>query len=374
MKIVRQIFADLPTSLLTFFLITISFGQLQRIQLSNNIAFYGHDLLILLFIIWWLINNHLKIKIKNWQSYKLELLMIVVVLFGMLIGLFENRVGPKSFLYLFRIISYSFFVWSLNKTKFKYDKKIGFMLVGLAIAIWGLLQYFLMPDTRFLNIFGWDNHYYRLISTTLDPAFTGMILAIAFGWWQIFIIQIILIIAIVATFSRASYLALAIILTWKWLKDKNWKWILLGGIAILTLLILPKPGGEGVNLNRTSTIEARGVNSKEALISLNGTQWLWGRGLFNSDAEKESYTNNHAQLPDSFPIMLINAVGIIGVVVFIFLLKKWLPLLWQENQLWTILLLATFIHGLFNNTLLQPFVFLMLWGTKNINKKVSSGN
>jgi len=180
--------------------------------------------------------------------------------------------------------------------------------------------------------------------------------------------QIILTIAIAATFSRASYLSLGILFFSQWLtiKEKK-KWILLSIIFITTIFLLPKPGGEGVNLARTSTIDARRENAQENLINLEGPQWIWGRGLFNSDSEKESYTNNHAQLPDNILVMVINSTGLFGFIYFLKLCFKWLNIFWKKDSLWTSLLIGVLIHSMFNNTLLQPFVFLQLWGSKKNN-------
>lgn len=375
MKIVKTLFANFYTSLFTVFWLVLSLGQLQRIQLPNNIAFYAHDLIVTLFVLvfLWQFRNKLKI---DFEKYKLELTFIGIMLFSMLIGFFEGRVDFKSLLYLARLVDYSIFVFALNKVKIKYPPYLGFIFSGSVIALWGLWQYFVMPDVRFLNIFGWDNHYYRLISTIFDPAFTGIILVITLGLWQklvkkvnkniIFIFQLLLTIAIAATFSRASYLAFSWLTVHQFFSSKNKrKWLLLGIIFLITITKLPKPGGEGVNLARTSTIEARSENVRENLITLEGPQWIWGRGLFNDDAQKESYTNQHAQLPDNLFVLVINATGLVGFVYFLRILVKWLYFYSQKDSLWTVLLIVTIAHSMFNNTMLQPFVFLSLWGSRS---------
>ncbi|MBT4124519.1 MAG: hypothetical protein HN981_03135 [Candidatus Pacebacteria bacterium] len=393
MKILKQLFADFFSSVFTIFLVVFSLGQLQRIQLAGNIAFYLHDLIIFLFVSGFLIQQ-IKLKknyINNfsniWKKFRLEILFAGWILLGIIIGFIGGRITTKSILYLVRIIEYSLFIFALHNSKIKYSIYQGLMWAGTAIGFWGLLQYFIIPDVRFLNIFGWDNHYYRLISTIFDPAFTGIILVMTLGLWQrflieknkiknsskkinysqfIFIIQTLLTIAIAATFSRASYLGLVILFFTQWLLQKKklkWQILFLSGIFISTIFLLPKPGGEGVNLARTSTIKARSDNAQENLVTLRGSQWIWGRGLFNNDAEKESYTNNHAQLPDSLPILLINSTGVVGSFWFLLLLKKWIKKSWKKDSLWTTLLIGVLVHSLFNNTFLQPFVFLMLWGS-----------
>lgn len=377
MKIVRQFTSDFFTLVFTIFCLVFSLGQLQRVQLAGDAAFYIHDLLVTLFVagFFW---QQKKIIIKKekiinfYKKYRLELLFFVWLIFGMVLGFFGDRINLKSLLYLARLIDYSLFVYALKKVKLNYSPYLGILFAGSLIGWWGLIQYLIMPDMRYLNIFGWDNHYYRLVSTIFDPAFTGIILVITVGLWQrlakfkpTWLIQILLTIAVAATFSRASYLAFSFLAFTQWLMTKQkLKWLLIGLTFLLTIALLPKPGGEGVNLARTSTIEARSENIQENLITLKKGQWLWGRGLFNNDAQKTSYTNNHAQLPDNLIVLIINSTGLVGLGLSLILTIKWLKIFYHTDKLWTTLVIAVLIHSLFNNTLLQPFVFLSLFSSQ----------
>lgn len=380
MKIVKAITSDFFTLIFTLFWLVFSLGQLQRIQLQGDFAFYLHDIIITFFVVgflWQNKNNIFNLKKTSWPKYQLELGFLALVIVGMFIGWGEERITPKSWLYLLRLVDYSLFVYALQKVKLAYKPYLGLIISGTLIGFWGLWQYLVIPDVRFLNIFGWDNHYYRLISTIFDPAFTGMILVLTVGLWQRLInhqptyhqigwlIQTILILAIAATFSRASYLALSLLTVHQWLTtNQKIKWSFLGIFFLLTVILLPKPGGEGINLARTSTLEARSENIQENLIMLQGSQWLWGRGLFNNDAQKTSYTSNHAQLPDNLLILVINGTGLIGLTLFSLLTFKWLKIFYKQDNLWSILLITVLTHSMFNNTLLQPFVFLSLFSSK----------
>ncbi|HCR81106.1 MAG: hypothetical protein UY13_C0002G0375 [Candidatus Pacebacteria bacterium GW2011_GWB1_47_8] len=385
MKIVSKLFVHPETLLFTGFLVLFSFGQLQRIQLTKDIAIYGHDILITYFVLWQLLTNsklrqvivntfHMTKKII--LTHQLEAAWVTWVIGGMIAGGLTGRVTVRGWLYLGRLLMYLAFIVLIKQNKrTRYSPRIGLAVVSVLIAGWGLLQYALMPDVRWLNIFGWDNHYYRLISTLFDPAFTGILLVIGFGLWQLptvlpqlsvqlkRAIQLILTVALAATFSRASYLGFLVLNGFFLLTKK----IKLSFVAIVitvfwaTLFLLPKPGGEGVNLARTSTGEARLINAQENLIKLNGAQWLWGRGLFNTDAAQAYQTPSHAQLPDSLPVLLTNSLGLGGVWLTLTVLIKWLKNWWQTKPVWTGLLLTVLIHSLFNNTFFQPFVFLALW-------------
>jgi len=385
MKIVKQLTGDFFTLVFTIFCLVFPLGQLQRIQLPGNYAFYLHELVLTVFVLGFIWQQRKislnKEKILNFlKKFKLEVFLLGWIILGMTIGLVADRIDLKSFLYFARLVDYSLFVFALQKIRLKYAPAYGFLFSGTLIGLWGLLQYWLMPDVKFLNIFGWDNHYYRLISSIFDPAFTGMILVLTNGLWQrvskhrlAILCQILLTIAVAATFSRASYLALFLLIGQQWFTtSQKIKWSLISLVFLTTILVLPKPGGEGVNLARTSTIEARSENIQENLITLEKTQWAWGRGLFNNDAQKTSYTNNHAQLPDNLIVLVINSTGVVGLISLIILTKKWLKTAYQQDKLWSWLVVTVLVHSLFNNTLLQPFVFLSLFGSKKLVSKLNS--
>jgi hypothetical protein len=210
---------------------------------------------------------------------------------------------------------------------------------------------------------------------------------LGFGWWQSaevlptlpqkwrWLVQLLFIITLAATFSRASFIALVVLLggllVSKQLDLKSF--IFSVAVLLITLSILPKPGGEGVNLARTSTAQARGLNIQEGL-KLQGGQWWWGKGLFNVDRQKKYETPDHAQIPDSLPVMVVNATGLVGLVLAGLVLHKWFWSWWLADPVWTSLLIAVLTHSLFNNTFLQPFIFLALWGSKSNTTSKSSKN
>ena len=391
MKIVKLLSKNTETALVTIFLMLFSLGQLQRVTVTNEVAFYLHDLIIAGFLLLDIFTEQkisyvLKKILLSWQKiirrYPLETAWFGWLVFGMVVGSLAGQVTFKALLYLTRIIAYLSFIWLVGQKKqLTYSFKQGLLVAGSLIGAWGLLQYWLLPDVRFLYLFGWDNHYYRLISTLFDPAFTGVALVLTIGLWQMpsifskipqkwrLIAQILLAGTVAATFSRASYAALLVLLGLWWAAKKiHWRpSLLIIAVLLATILILPKPGGEGVNLARTSTAEARASNAHQGLERLQGAQWLWGRGMFNNDVSQDYQTPSHAQLPDSLPVLSLNATGVGGTILSLLVLKQWLVKWWKKDPIWTSMLVAVLIHSLFNNTLLQPFVFLMLWGSKAKN-------
>ncbi|EKD22742.1 MAG: hypothetical protein ACD_83C00287G0001, partial [uncultured bacterium] len=121
MKIVRRLFHDPQTALFSIFLGLFSLGQLQRIQLTQQIAFYLHDLVIIIFLMINLfkIKNKLNLKKINLflkkikKKYALELAWIIWLTGGILAGWLAQRFTLQSSLYLIRIIVYASFVFSL---------------------------------------------------------------------------------------------------------------------------------------------------------------------------------------------------------------------------------------------------------------------
>lgn len=173
-----------------FFLLCVllAFGQLQRIQLTDHIALYLHDILLLfLCSVAFIFNDDLRKNLV--QSYKKLPKIFVVFLIWSSLGLVSAMVMHNSvqhaLLYSARIFLYIWFFstlrWSIARDLLS-PKTIlsGALFSGFMIVVFGLLQYFFLPDTRFLFFLGWDDHYYRLISTFLDPSFTGLLFCLLF--------------------------------------------------------------------------------------------------------------------------------------------------------------------------------------------------
>jgi len=419
------------TKLLILFCCLLSLGQLQRIELANDVAFYLHDIFIVLWLLhalifknfWKKLSTFLKEKIslkKSQQISKLTLFFLLWSTIGLVINFILNGLQIKPFLYILRIALYIFFGVNLhlnkNNLKLRIQNstfsfiRLAFIYFGLATLYFGFLQYILLPDTRFLKIAGWDDHYYRLISTQFDPNFTGIILVLTFLYWQSLTIfknikskqskflkystDLLIICGLLLTYSRASYLAFIVavmLLVGKFLKQKKqgkegelrpWvqiKKYLIYLILFLSLIpFLPRPTGEGVKLERTTSINARFSTNERILKSLKPYQWIIGQGVFTKQIQKESPDSlnarlnipDHAYLADNLIVMLIAYTGLIGTGIFFLILWKWSRELIKKDFYIFTSLIAILAHSMFNNTLLQAFVLLMLiGGIVSINKE-----
>lgn len=379
-----------------------SIGQLQRITINTDINFYLHDLIIIILIILngqQLINFLIKkIKTVKFTQFKLEIFFLIWLMVGLIRNSFFSGLELLPFLYLSRLFIYSLFTLLLKLYQLAIQKKwpslkiikvirLLYLIAALYILFFGWLQYIFIPDTRFLFILGWNDHYYRLISTQLDPNFTGLILLLAWLYLQTMTLitqnkfriftSFLLITGIAFTFSRASYLALfmcLIVLIIKYFLDKNkiiFRLFLLYLIFFLGLIpFLPKPAGEGVKLERTASIQARALNAQQYFHQISGIgDWLIGKGFFtrqdNLQTENHHQTSGliipqHANVPDNILILFLSYTGIIGTVLIVLIFWKWEKILFEKDFYLFLAFAAVLIHSNFNNSLFQPFIFLML--------------
>lgn len=374
----------------------LALGQFQRLELWPGVPFYVHDLVIGVWTLglagYWLKTQSGKLKFKQflkqvWLKYKLELGLLLWIGLGWAVALVTGQLGLRAILYTARFGVYLSWFCLLKKTKALNQSwwRTGFLSLGGLVAWLGILQYLFLPDVRFLKILGWDDHYYRLISTQFDPQFAGLILVLTLLVWEMtrvksvwvkWLGQVVLVAAIAMTFSRSTFLSLAValvgVIIWGVSKVKRPKlmilrWLSLPLVLGAVVLVLPKPGGEGVNLARTSSIETRVESSYSDLVDLKGSEWFWGEGLFNTHraslSQADDYERSyHAALADNILILLLQAVGVVGGALVLAVAVKWLPRWWQTQPELVLAMAVITSHALFNNSWFQPFVFLMMLG------------
>ncbi|MBI4991233.1 O-antigen ligase family protein [Candidatus Gottesmanbacteria bacterium] len=201
----------------------------------------------------------------------------------------------------------------------------------------------------------------------------------AAGWtpgrW---ILAIFIFISLMFTYSRSSYMALmGALITYSLFKKK---YILIAGaliILILSAILLPRPSGEGVKLERVFSIEQRIENWKQG-AQIFADHPLLGVGFNSVRFAKKQYgfgkedilvSHSGAGFDNSFLFVAVST-GIIGLIFYILLLKQ---VFVSGNLLIKTSLVAAIIHSLFLNSLFFPWVMLWLWiiiGTiKALNSK-----
>jgi len=385
--------------LLYCYIAVFPLGQLTRLPLPiesfPEIHLYLTDILIALLVSAWfggkLIRKEKFAKPPLWVPISLfSLICLASLAFNA--PLLSSGEVVVAFLYLIRWLVYAgiyFVVYDLTKNlKLKTKNLLSLLvIVGLVTAVFGLLQYLFLPDTRFLEKYGWDPHYYRVIGTFLDPGFLGLIFVLSLIIVVVKIFQekklrkkligvgVIIYLALALTYSRASYLAYSLamgITAWRQRSTKFAFFVLI--IGIVTIFLLPRPGGEGVRLERESTIRARILNWQQSFaiiednllfgVGFNTYRYIQDKYLAWPEGELEI---SHAGAgADSSLLFVLATTGIFGLGAYLWIWIKALVLSLKkinkpQNQIALASILAILIHSFFVNSLFYPWVMAWLW-------------
>lgn len=389
---------------LIFFLISYVGGFMLSVSFINGIRISALDILVACLNIWFWIFHLIRYPDQTFQDLKAYLRIfgafILVAFVSLIVQI--GRLTPAelliSSLYLWRFIGYSSVLIIMPRIKlFRRRVLIDLWFAGVGIAILGIIQYFLYPNLRNLYYLGWDPHQYRIFSTLLDPNFTGVILCLTiflglslFNYHKnvlrnkIVIIALLLcFVSLLLTYSRGSYLAfLAGIIFWR-LFDKGdrklfrkiWEIGVIGVIFILVLFLLPRPGGEGVNLLRVMSVNSRMENMREAwsifitrpVLGVGFNTLRYVRGMTDIVSGTNSTSHSGAGFHNSY-LFLLSTTGILGLIAFFWIFWKiyMIGKIWEieefcKKRLVIASLAAVFIHSWFDNSLFYPFVMFWLF-------------
>lgn len=372
--------------LLILLILSLPFGQLTRISIFRpEVHFYLHDLMIVFLIIWGLIKKKFNLKkIFKGNLTKPILAFFIVGLFSLLVNFHKHQTLQIfiSSLYLWRWFFYAFVYWFCLELSPRSKPKFYKLLIyaSLALAVFGFIQYFFYPDFRAFEAYHWDPHYYRLLSTLLDPGFTGMIfvlgliLLVCYHWkefqkFKINIYHLIFLIiyaALALTYARSAYLAYLVgflVISLKKKTPRLFLFLLL--LGIVTVWLLPRPGGEGVRLERTTSIEARLINWQQGFKIISNNP-VFGVGFdtlryvqkdYGFLGEDWQYSHAGAGL-DSSLLFVLATTGLVGFLVYLWFLKVALG---GKSLIIEASLIALITHSFFNNTFFYPWVVLWLW-------------
>jgi hypothetical protein len=372
-------------------LLALALGQLQRVQLTESVALYIHDLVIISWLSAAAAQHFFHRPTTALRAYNLTALakqirhspsiwLLGWLLLTTIIGaVLDSSIVPL--LYLGRLCSYlALLLFLAHSGVISNDwLRRASIWLGLSWLTLGFLQLALIPDLRSLRWLGFDDHYYRLASTFFDPNFAGVsfiltlvFLLTFFSWrrfdWRVLLASSALMIGIAATYSRASYLSVAAALALYVALNRTARALHLGLLStavilgILSWWLLPKPGGEGVDLTRTTSITARTSASSTELQSLQPEHLLLGRGLYTSNntysLHREQILPNHARVPDNFFLMLLVAGGVPAVLLGLAAIGEWIRSIWSWQPPALAAFGALLLHAQFNNSILEPFLFL----------------
>lgn len=287
-----------------------------------------------------------------------------------------------SFFYTLRFSLYILLGWLILSGAFSSLKKnIDQVLLvsGISLAILGLLQFVFLPDLSFTTSAGWDPHYFRTVSTFLDPNFAGAYFALTLLLLMssprsnnlIFVVagMTLIYLALLTTFSRSSYLMFLISgLVLSFLKKSKVMVVvviilflgLLLGFHIYTQLVA-KPR----NIEREKSASFRldtwqqglVMFQKSPILGVGFNSYRYALGEF-SLADDQFILRHGASSNDSSLLYVVATTGIIGLISYLFFLAT--LLIGRRGSIVTVGLLGLVIHSLFANSLFYPPILIWI--------------
>lgn len=394
----------------------IPFGQLLRWSITDHIAIYPHDIILSLLVFISAITTFHKRSSSTWKKLQPWRWELLVWGYFWLLGAIKLLISNdfNQFLIMSRLGVYALGLLialkSLSIFRLKQDgsrpQAQHFSIACLGLFAWlSFILYAVFPDMRSLVFFGWDDHYYRLIGTLFDPNYSGLVLSVGvlmvIGWlglkyrsysvinrWLGVNLSLFFAICLGLTFSRSSWLSLGVAtsilmvvtLIRKQLELKHIGLVFVLGMLILTTVVLaPKPGGEGINLARSVSVNSRLAFDQYILRSLAPSDWVLGKVVdqpfvelnqLASTNKLTTYLDRSPNSPVAFHPKTANNLfvtsllwgGVIGLTLVIILFSKWFWQLYKDSPIVLAILMAWLVHAQFNNSFLEPFVFLMVGG------------
>lgn len=346
--------------LFPLYLILFPFGQVLH-------DYKVTDIIVLIISV--LFFSDIKEKFKPKGKF-LSFIMIGVFALTLSTTFFGVAGITEGLLYFVRLVSFVLlFSFVRSKYKSEKDKELVYqklLFVNFFVVIFGFVQYFFFPDLRYLKTFGWDDHYFRLVSTFLDPAFTGIImllgLILSLNWYikkgkNVYLaLGTLNLLAIALTYSRSTYLALVVSLVYFAILIKR-KFILIFPLFLLILIpLLPRPSSEGVKLERTYSIFQKFDDYGKATVLISKSP-VFGIGFNNTCVGRETFLNESGYMShscsgiDNSILFILATTGVVGFIFFVEVLTKI-----NFRSASGVALVAVLTHSMFTNTLFYPFV------------------
>lgn len=323
-----------------------------------------------------------KIKLTREVTSSTNFKIVSFLFFSYILGLVNFGFSFYPLFYLLRLFSYialGVFVYKNYSRKLSDKQKLikAYVVIGLVISLFGWAQYLIFPDLRQLKILGWDDHYYRLVSTFFDPTFTGILLLLGAIVTLYKFIQkpsryvsfalVLMISAMAFTYSRSTFLSAMVsmvvfyILNMRVISKKYAMYGLV--LAAVGIALLPRSmGGSGVQLERVYSIVLKVDNSIQG-IEIYKNYPLFGAGYNYICAAKATssdiyYDSHSCHGLDNGLIYILATTGLVGMFIFLYFISDLVKSTARNfyGQIWIISLIAIFVHGMFTNTIFYPWV------------------
>ena len=358
-------------------------GQFIRYQLSEETPIYFVEIISAVIILLMILKIFPIIKKLYNPPFVAWIGFIIVLILSLILtplSVDENNFA-LAFLYLARyfVASSLFLVGLVIDGRMKKRILKLMLMAGTGLAISGLVQYLVFPYFGPLANEGWDPHLFRIAASFFDPGFAGYIYAssllMLIGLKSEFklskiawsIMMGIFYLSLLLTYSRASYLAFIIGLAVIAFKMKAREWLIkVLVIFIFSTLLLPRPVGEGIRLERENSILARIENWSHA-ISIFKKYPVFGVGFnaYKFAQEREGYItstdrNHSASGSDSSFLLVLATSGLVGGLAFCNLVFQIVKKLTRQTQKVGVVALASLFALLGHSWFLNSYFYLWI--------------
>ncbi|KKP86141.1 MAG: O-antigen polymerase [candidate division CPR3 bacterium GW2011_GWE2_35_7] len=378
-------------------IVILPLGQFSRITLgSSGLVIYLNDLLLPLIIGFWVVD-----LLRRKEKFKPPYLSLPILLFLLvgIISLFWNKQYLSlnefliSSLYLWRWFTYIglyFVVFDLIKKLKDHQERIKetrlyinlLIGTGFLVALFGLVQYVIFPNFASMVAQGWDPHYYRVLSTFFDPNYVGGFLVLNFvlivlmslevdSWEKFDLIKagiaVVILTAIVLTFSRSTYLMFVIAMFIVGVIRSRQLLILGILVGILAFLLIPRVQERvigGFNIDTTASFRFESwekgldIAKKNLLLGVSYNSYRYAQIRYDYiQPWEESEVTSH-----------LATTGVTGLLIYLWFLGRQLIICGisyiKNSSSWSRILgitvfagvISLIIHSQFVNSLLYPFI------------------
>ncbi len=389
---------DILTYLLISLCLVIPFGVFERIQIIPSVSAYLHDLIVLPIFVFVLYKVLILKEIKRPGILKGLLVFVSVGFMSLLLNSFYLNI-PDFFVslsYLLRFLMYASLIFIFDYLN---HKKISILLKTLNLSLlllvfFGFLQYLFSPSLKQFYIYGWDEHFYRLTSTYLDPNFAGISLLLYVILLCYFLTKIIdgkkrliyvllssflTFFAMFLTYSRSTAIAFIFSIPTFLIIERRKKLLLVVLFMVLVAGIITPKNFNLVGLNpfrvfssveRLKSIEnAYKIFTSSPIYGVGFNSYRYAQkrvGFLDSQWEK---THAGAGASNSF-IFILATTGIVGFLAFLYFIWQMVRyfIFTSKNKIDNLpkavviaSLTAVLVHSMFDNTFFYPFTMLTLF-------------
>lgn len=397
------------------FLFFLPLGSLSRLPIGD-VAFTVNDVILPVMIGLWLL--YILVIQKRVVLPSRTMLIVGFAFWAFITLLFSLRfLGMAQFLisglYWVRWVEYAFvfFIgyWLFTQgeeAKATMRATVKMLLWGqLMFVLAGFLQFALFPNFSKFVQHGWDPHYYRLLSTFLDPNFAGIFIVLGmvlFGAFFLlkeetilptktsksvsYVYVLLALVAVVLTFSRSSYLGFAVAVGCIGLLKSRAVLFVMAFVGIASFVFIPRVQTRVIGaFSFDETVMARlsqyeltlGIIEKDPVFGVGFNTFRYAQedaGYFRDD-RGVSFEGGHAGAgSDSSLLFILVTTGVPGLLLYLamwgaFLKDAFRAYITRSNTTLVRALglvivvsqLALMAHTQFVNSMFYPWIMAWMW-------------